>query len=361
MSIIIFIIILGLLIFVHELGHFSVAKKSGIRVDEFAVGFPPRIFSFVKNGTRYALNLIPFGGYVKIFGETPDEESLASEATDSFVNKPRTTQAAVLIAGVLFNVIFAWILLSIAFMIGFDVPKEQFSFLPGERDVVVEALVVSEDSPAEKAGLERGDSIYLIEKGDARFEINSADEGVSLIKNTETPFSVYVNRGEEDLSFTIDSKMDLDGTPVVGIYLEDIVNTKSSFFASIRNGFLMTGFAIKEVSVALWDLLIGAFTGTADLNGVAGPVGIVGLVDEAAQVGIVSLITFTAFISINLAVLNLAPFPALDGGRLAIILIESIIRRDLNHKIVNIVNLIGFLILIGLMVLITISDVEKLF
>jgi len=119
MSVIIFLIALTVLVFVHELGHFLVAKWAGIRVDEFAIGFPPRLFSWQRGETRYSINLLPFGGFVKIFGENPDEASISGpDSTRSFVNKHRGLQAAVLVAGVAANVIFAWLLISISLMLG---------------------------------------------------------------------------------------------------------------------------------------------------------------------------------------------------------------------------------------------------
>jgi regulator of sigma E protease len=356
MSIIIFIVVLGALIFVHELGHFLVAKKSGIRVDEFAIGFPPRIFSWVRNGTRYALNLIPFGGYVKIFGENPDEDSLAKDAKDSFVNKSKSTQASVLIAGVLFNVLFAWILFSWAFMIGFDVQKDTFNFVDNES-AKTQVVVVEENTPAERAGLLEGDEVFSLRKGDEEVALGNSTNAIGVIRSTETPFVLNTNRGE----ISIESKMEIDGEEVVGFYLGDTINTKTGFFESIWHGFLLTGFSVKEISVALYDLIFDSVQGQADLENIAGPVGIVGLVGEAAAAGLISLILFTAFISINLALLNLLPFPALDGGRLLFILIEVITRKDINHKVANALNLIGFAILIIFMIVITVSDIGKLF
>jgi len=360
MSIIIFIVILGILIFVHELGHFLVAKKSGIRVDEFAIGFPPKIWSITKGGTKYALNLIPFGGYVKIFGENPEEESLKKDAKDSFVNKSRWTQAAVLVSGVLFNTLFAWVLFTIAFMIGFDVNANQFGFI--DKPAEIQALSVSEDSPAAHAGLTEGDSILSISKDGSETIVDNAVEAITAIRNTDTPLVLSVV-GEDSMvrDLEIDSKQEVGGQKIIGVYLDDVVNVKSGLFESIRNGFLLTGFSLAEITKALGGLIRDAFVGQAELGNVAGPVGIVSLVDEAASVGIVSLITFTAFISLNLAILNLAPFPALDGGRLVVILVEGITRKNLNYKVVNWVNVVGFFTLIALMIIITISDIGKLF
>lgn len=357
MSVIIFILILGILIFVHELGHFLVAKKSGIRVDEFAVGFPPRIFSWVKGGTRYALNLIPFGGYVKIFGENPDEESLDKNAKDSFVNKSKLTQASVLIAGVLFNVIFAWIMFSTAIFIGFDMPVSTLSFTD-DSNAKVQVIGVQEETPAERSGITEDTEIFGLMKGDQSFVFENSTNALEVIRSNSAPFVLKTSEGD----ISIDSKLERDGEELVGFYLGDVVSTEQKNpFIALWHGFLMTGYSTKEVSVALFDLITDAFQGQAELENVAGPVGIVGLVSDAAQSGIVSLIIFTAFISINLAILNLLPFPALDGGRLLFILIEVITGKDINPNVANILNFIGFAILILLMIVITISDIGKLF
>jgi regulator of sigma E protease len=356
MSVIIFIIILGLLIFVHELGHFLVAKKSGIRVDEFAVGFPPRIISWTKNGTRYALNLIPFGGYVKIFGENPDEESLDKDAKDSFVNKSKLTQAAVLVAGVVFNVLFAWVLFASAFAIGFDVSKDTFSFVDNSGSSV-QIISVQEETPAQRVGLSGGEKVFGLTKGDTEIAFETSEVALNTIRETQAPFTLKTSEGD----FQFDSKLKTEEGEIVGFYLDDTINTQTNIFDSVWKGFLMTGFSVKEISIAMKDLIFDAFKGEAELENVAGPVGIVGLVGDAAESGIVSLILFTAFISINLAVLNLLPFPALDGGRLLFILIEVVTRKNINPKVANVLNLAGFLILIGLMIVITVSDIGKLF
>jgi len=363
MAIIIFIIILGILIFVHELGHFSVAKKSGIRVDEFAVGFPPKIFSFMKNGTKYALNLIPFGGYVRIFGENPDEESLDPEARDSFVNKPKIVQIAVLGAGVTFNIIFAWILISISLMSGFP------SMVTDEnRDRVESANVVvtgvEKDSPAEGAGIQPGDIISAISSiENTTSEKITVDEVSSFIKdNGEEQITMSVLRGEENLEIALQPTSGiLSDRKAIGITMDLIGTMKLGFFESIIQGAIMSGQMIKDIAFGLVIFIGQAITINADLSQVAGPVGIVGLVGDASNFGFVYLLGFTAFISLNLAVLNLLPFPALDGGRILFVIIEGIMGRRINPKVANTVNAAGFLILITLMIVITVSDIWKLF
>lgn len=363
MSVIIFIIILGVLIFVHELGHFTVAKKSGIRVDEFAIGFPPRIYSFVKNGTRYALNLIPFGGYVKIFGENPDEESLDPNNKDSFLNKPKYIQAAVLVAGVAFNVIFAWILLSISLMSGFpqivtDDNKDDV------RDVSVLVTQVFEDSPAKSAGLAPGDTIVSISNGEVSYrgkEI-TVENIQNTIKEADGDVGIEIIRGGENIDLAIKPESGIIGDQqALGISLDRIGRVSLPVHMAFVKGLLMTGTVTKEIFVGLISFFGLIFSGNASLDAVSGPVGIVGLVGTAANFGFIYLLGFTAFISINLAVLNIFPFPALDGGRLVMVLIESITRKPIKPSIANAINAIGFMILILLMIVITISDVIKLF
>lgn len=363
MSIIIFIIVLGILIFVHELGHFLVAKKSGIRVDEFAVGFPPKIFSFKRGGTTYALNAIPFGGYVKIYGENAEDESVDPNAKDSFVNKSPLIQAAVLVAGVTFNIIFAWFLFFIVLMSGSPtiVDETNREYIKDPRVTIVS---VQENSPAQKAGLKVGDSIILVKSKD--FSFSGSDIDIKKVQDT-------ISGSEESIKFNIDRKNEnfeiaiepqngiVDGKKAIGVSLEEIGDYSLPVHKAFIQSFVMTGNAIHLIAVNLVGFLGKAVIGQASLDEVSGPVGIVGIVGEAASFGFIYLLSFTAFISINLAVLNVLPLPALDGGRLVIVFIEAITKRKLKPNIVNWVNGIGFLLLILLMIIITINDVIKLF
>ncbi|OGI87175.1 hypothetical protein A2995_02050 [Candidatus Nomurabacteria bacterium RIFCSPLOWO2_01_FULL_33_24] len=262
MSIIIFIIIILILVLSHELGHFVVAKRFGLRVDEFGFGFPPRIFSFKKGETKYSFNLLPLGGFVKIFGEDYSDESENGLDKDRALNnKSKRIQAVVLIAGVFFNLLLAWLLISISFMIG----------LPIE----------------------------------------------------------------------------------VGI-------KKLSFFPAFFEGIKMTGSLLKDIIIALIGLIGDAFSGQASLTSLTGPIGIVNLVGEFYSFGLASLMFFTAFISINLAIINLIPLPALDGGRLFFLFIEWVKGSAINSKITGTLNLIGFALLILLMVAVTYNDIVNL-
>lgn len=365
MSVITLIIMLGVLIFIHELGHFLIAKKSGVRVDEFAIGFPPKIWSKTVAGTKYALNLIPFGGYVKIFGETPDEESLDPDRKDSFLNKSALTQASVLVGGVLFNVIFAWILIAIALMAGFP-----SIVTDGNRDKIGESFVVVtnvfENSPAQQSGLQVGDQILNIKKEGGLVVLETED---ITIKSLQETFSLngektYIEfmRGDEVNQIEVTPEEGIiDNKYAIGISMERIGKLKLGFFDAVGRSYVMVGQMIRDIAIGLGVLLADAVTGKGSLDNVAGPVGIIGLIDNAFNFGFYYLLSFTAFISINLAVLNIFPLPALDGGRLVILAIETIIRRRINPKVVNAVNGIGFLLLILLMIVITVNDVARLF
>ena len=359
MSIIIFLLILSALIFVHELGHFLVAKYTGMRVDEFAIGFPPKIWSKEVGGTKYALNAIPFGGYVKIFGENPDEVSTDKDVRDSFTSKNRFQQAMVLIAGVTFNVLFAWLLIFVALLSGFSSPVE----MPGleSNSGVVIGQFTDDGTPAEVGGLMLDDQILSLSITGSAKEVSTPGDVVEFIEgsNGET-VTVSVSRGEEFL--------DLDITPnavgesfKIGAALEYQMIGDISIISAFVQSYLFTGYLVQETFGGLVSFFGDIFTLNADMDTVSGPVGIVSLVGDASEVGFSFLLVFTALISINLAIINLLPIPALDGGRLIFVAIESIIRKPINYKFQVWANTIGFTVLMGLMLILTISDVWKLF
>lgn len=365
MSVIIFLIILGILIFVHELGHFSIAKWAKIRVDEFAIGFPPKLFAFTKNGTRYALNLIPFGGYVKIFGENPDEESLDPEAKNSFVNKNRWIQAAVLFAGVFFNFIFAWILISGSYML--NAPAIATSENINEiKNVQTSIISISTDGPAEKYGLQVGDVIKSLKAGDETFNadqtlnINGVKKFIADNADEKIQFTI-LRSGEEKTIEVIPEEGIIAGRKAVGIEMADLGEMQMGFFSSVWQGLKSTVILTGRVAEGLAVFFGKAFIGKADMDQVSGPIGLVSHVGEAARFGFSNLISFTALISLNLAIINLVPFPALDGGRLLFVAIEGITRRRIKPKVANTLNIVGFSLLMILMVVITFSDVAKLF
>jgi len=362
MSVIIFLIIIAVLILVHEFGHFIVAKRAGIRVDEFGLGFPPRLWGIKGGETLYSINLIPFGGFVKIFGEDPDEESIKGpDAKRSFVNKPKLTQAIVIAAGIAFNVFFGWALFSASFMIGVPASAET-AFGRPLIDPHVTITTLLKDAPAQKAGLREGDIMKGMSAPGISLETVSVPGIQAFIAaHPKEELTLSFERGGKPMSAkVVPSEGIVAGKPAIGIGMDEIGLLRLPFFTAIFEGGKFTFTAIGAIALGFGTLVYDAVRGAGDFGGVSGPVGIVGFVGAAAAIGFSNLLSFTGLISINLAVINLIPFPALDGGRLFVILIESIKRSPLNPKFVNRVNTIGFALLILLMVAVTYSDVMKL-
>jgi regulator of sigma E protease len=370
MSIIIFIIVLVVLILVHEFGHFISAKKSGIRVDEFGIGFPPRIFGKKIGETTYSLNWIPFGGFVKIFGEDPDEASISGpDSKRSFVNKKRRIQALVIAMGVIFNMLLAVILFSTGFFIGMPVSNDDPLVVDKGYEIVnadLTVISVLENTPADIAGLKAGDKILSVATRNETVDEIGAVTVSDFIAghNGEEIAFIYERRGKVALAEIVPESGIVEDEPeraVIGTLLGTVGTLKLPIHKAIIEGAVLTYEMTILIAVGLGSFIASAFTLSADLSQVAGPVGIVGLVGDAAALGLVALLNFTAIISIHLAIINLLPFPALDGGRLVVIAIEAIKKSAIKPKIVNTVNTVGFVLLILLMLVVTYSDIIKLF
>lgn len=364
---IIFLLVLTLLVFIHELGHFLAARMFGIRVDEFAIGFPPRIGSWMWGKTRYAINLLPLGGYVRIYGENSED----ARTPDNMLSKPKWQQVVVLAAGVTFNIILAWLLLSLSLFIG---AKASADAMPAAivKNPILTVVMVAPGSPAEMAGLKSGDEILSITNSkkvlaSTSLSVVGAQEVIAgAEKNIEVTVKQFKPKtGEKEYevkSIVITPKEGIvAGKKAVGISMDMVATVKAGFFESFYYGARQTYYLTKNVAIGLYTFLGSAIMGNASLEQVSGPVGIAGAVGESAKVGFASLLVIAAVISANLAVLNLAPFPALDGGRIVVVAIEAIIRRELNPKIIQWVNGIGFLLLIALMLVVTAKDIWTLF
>lgn len=399
MTIIIFFIILGLLVLVHEMGHFLFAKRAGVRVDEFGFGYPPRAFKIGRKwDTDFTVNWIPFGGFVKIFGENyeeaetdksqkedPSPKVLGSPLRDStrlfskdipsgseeqskplesasrlrFTQVSKRWQAAILVAGVTFNILFAWFLFSLGFIIG--VPSSVENNFGGEvKNPVLTIIEVLPEYPAAESGLRSGDKIISVSNTNSSLE-NTNPEEVSSLINSSLLVNIKVDRGGEEYEYKITPKEDVDsGRRVVGISMDMVGTVSLPIHKAIIEGAKTTVSFTYLTVEGLYNLLIGSIKGGADFSNISGPVGIVGIVGDATRLGFSYLLTLTALISINLAIINLVPFPALDGGRLLFVLIESIKRSPINPKIASWTNAVGFALLLLLMVFITFRDIAKL-
>lgn len=378
MSIFLFLIILVVLIVVHEFGHFIVAKRAGIRVDEFGIGFPPRALTMFKKGeTNYTLNWLPIGGFVKIFGENPDDLSAVSDQAQagesisgpdrarSFVHKPKWIQALVLVAGVGFNVLLAWFLFIVVFAAGSATavtPETDTTYITGSELRIVSVL---SDSPAESAGIEAGDAVTLLSAGGETLTEPTPESIMQFVSShPDEAITIELLRDGEAITNVITPVAGLIETdpsqPALGVGMSLVGELQLPIHLAIWEATLLTGDMLVAIVIALGAFFASAFTLTADLSQITGPVGIVGLVGDAASFGFVSLLMFTAFISLNLAIINLLPIPALDGGRLLFVLIEALKGSPINPRFANAVNTAGFAFLILLMIAVTYNDVLKL-
>ncbi|MFA5997654.1 MAG: site-2 protease family protein [Candidatus Paceibacterota bacterium] len=361
MNIILFIIVLTVLVFVHELGHFLAAKRAGIRVDEFGIGFPPALFKKKVGETVYSINAFPVGGFVKIFGEDPNDESLKGhDAKRSLTHKPKLIQAWVLVAGITFNILFAWLLVSLGFMIGLPFPADDDRYGSRVQNAQIILTQVLPESPASMAGLKAGDNIVGISSGSEALKDPTVVSVQKFIASHKEVLVSYV-RNKEFKAAPITTKEGIvEGRRAVGISMDFAGMLQLPVHEALYAGALTTASLTWGTIVGLADFFTNIFIGHANFADVAGPVGIAGVVGEASALGFVNLLTLVAIISINLAVINLLPFPALDGGRLFFLLIEKIKGSPIKPVVANTANGIGFILLILLMVVVTYHDIAKL-
>lgn len=368
MSILIFVIILVSLIVVHELGHFAAAKFFDIRVDEFGIGFPPRLWGKKIGETLYSVNLLPFGGFVKIFGE--DGNALPAGVPDenrSFMRKNRGIQALVLVAGVAMNVIAAWLILSVGYMVG--LPTDSDAKLARPLEQIQPTIVeISPDSPAARAGVLSGDRIVRMESsfgGETQAREGSDAMRAFIAAHPNEDLKLTLLRGKEEKQLTARPSTAVAGAPegraVLGVAIVDVGILKLPVHLALLEGAKLTYSLTIATAEGLWSFAKGIALGRADFSAVSGPVGIVGVVGEATELGFTALLSLAAVISVNLAIINLIPFPALDGGRLFIVAIETLRRRAIAPNLALWLNLGGFAALITLMLVVTYHDIVKLF
>jgi regulator of sigma E protease len=357
MSVLLVIGILVILIVGHELGHFIVAKLSGVKVDEFGVGYPPRLFSFGKIGeTEYTLNWLPFGGFVRLFGEDGNQKG-----QHSFVGASHLKQAMILFAGVFANFILGWLLFSGGFMLG--MPTAVDVDAPGAK-LLISGVIAN--SPAEESGLVVGDEILSVTSTDGYGAENLSPSTVSdfIADHGGVDVTLTFLREGEVLQTTITPVHAVieeeSGRPALGIALTPISQTKLPVGKALVKGGKYAVGSLRTVTVGLYRIIRDAFQGGAKIENLVGPVGLVGVVDDAAGHGLGHILGLAGFISINLAIINLIPIPALDGGRLVFVAYEAISRRKVPHIVSGILNTVGFAAIIILMLAVTYNDILRL-
>ena len=343
MTLLYFILILGVIVLIHEFGHFVFAKKAGIYVYEFSIGMGPRIFKWTRKNdeTEYSIRLIPIGGFVQMAGEEieddPDVPKDKKFSVKTFGQKFMTV-----IAGIMNNFILAIVLFFIIAL---------FNGAPQNKAIVGE---ISKDYPAYTSGLKTGDRILKVNGKDASTYDTLA---LQLQVNTGEDIKLEVMRDGEKKTVTLTpKKVKQDGEDVYkyGFVITDEVET--GFFASLKYAFSKTFSLIHQMILIIAYLV----TGNLNLTALAGPVGIFGIVGTAASFGIWSILSLTALLSVNVGFINLLPIPAFDGGRLIFIIIEKIKGRPVDPKLENTIHSIGFFLLMALMILITYNDIIRL-
>ncbi|HZJ41978.1 MAG TPA: RIP metalloprotease RseP [Patescibacteria group bacterium] len=383
-TIIIFLLVLSVLVFVHELGHFYTARKLGVRADEFGLGFPPRALGFYKNkagkwikvsgkksyeeleksedenkipakgSTIYSLNWLPLGGFVKIKGENGEGEN----DEDSFASKKVWKRAVILSAGVIMNVILAWFLFSVGYMIGLPQSTAELGRNAKISEARVAIVEVVADSPASVAGLEAGDFIVRVDGQEVALE---TDVQRLIQENQKKEVELLLSNGNDERTVTVYPKESEEGHATIGVGIMAAGTVSYPFFSSIVEGLKLTGWMLKEIFVAFGGLISNLFSGESVGAEFAGPIGIANITGQAARLGFVYLLQFTALLSLNLAVINILPFPALDGGRILFLFIEKLKGKPIRRDVEAIAHNIGFILLIALVIFITYKDIIKLF
>ncbi len=404
-TIIIFVVVLSLMVFVHELGHFTMARKFKVRVDEFGLGLPPRMLGLRWNkqerlekiaekeeitvsvsetesvitdkiqevdqlvetkkrewiwgnkknsgeggGTIYSLNWIPVGGFVTMVGENGGN----ANNPESFSSKKIWQRAVILVAGVTMNMILCMILLSLGFFIG--MPQVVGPETKGNvTETKIQVLEVVKDLPAAQSGIQAGDALVSIDNQ----SFKSIDDLRSYFAvRKDQSVAIKIKRNNEELEKQVLVK-EFEGNVGIGVGLAEVAIVKYPFFLAIYEGvkttFVWIGLIVAAFATVLKNLIVGDPIGAE----VAGPVGIAVLTGQAARMGLVYLLQFTALLSLNLAIINIIPFPALDGGRLLFLLIEKIRGKVMDQRWENTANNVGFMLLMLLIILVTFKDVWK--
>lgn len=352
LTILIFAAVLAVLVLAHEFGHFAAARLFGIDVEEFGVGFPPRALGVRRGRTLWSLNWIPLGGFVKIKGE--DDPSKTGPGT--FSHKPTYVRAIVIAAGVFMNLVLAAALFAVGFGVGVPQPLDGLAAGARVRDQRVQVMEVLKDSPAEKAGFMAGDVLVSID-GHAFLKI---DDIQAYVNAAPGAIDVVLKRGRETLDERFTPAVDPQtGKKLMGVALVESAIVSYPWYAAVWHGIAATGFYVKEIVLSFADLIKGLFVGQKPGVELSGPVGIAVLTGQAARLGLIYLLQFAALLSVNLAVINILPIPALDGGRLLFILIEKFRGRSVRPAVEAAIHRIAFFLLLGLVLIVTAHDVAR--
>ncbi len=350
LSIIYGIIALSLLIFVHELGHFIVARLADVKVLAFSLGFGKKLLSFKRGETEYAISAVPLGGYVKLLGESPDDEIKEEEKHRAYTNKPPIIKILIAFTGPFFNILFACILFYVVFISGYNVLSTKVGN-------------VEKGYPAYEAGIQKGDVIVKIDGED----VSEWSELMEVMSRTDkTPLKFTVKRDEKLMDFFISPRV-IEGKNIFGEKItrrvigitasNDFFKRKEGVLEAIPKAVHQTYFLSKVTVIGIIKLIEGSISPKQ----IGGPLMILEVAGKQAKEGKKNLIYFVAIISINLAIINLLPIPILDGGHILFHLIELVTRRKVSQRFIDISQKVGLGILIAIMALAFFNDITRMF
>ncbi|MBU1017562.1 site-2 protease family protein [Patescibacteria group bacterium] len=365
-AILAFIIIFSILVLVHEWGHFTMARRAGIKVEEFGIGMPPRAKTIFKDkkGTVYSLNWIPFGGFVRLFGEDSVNPKILKDKK-SFASKSIAQRTSVIVAGVFMNFVLAWVLITIGFMVGmkpFLVTQEDLE--KGIKAGIVDAQTIlyvheiEENMPLSVTSLKVGD--YILSVNGTKVT-ETMDLSQVIKPNALTTILYIMGDVEKTLTVVANEEGKVGMTISTENYVRDVKEVRYPFYQApvkaVQEIGRLSVLTVKMIGTVVVSV-VAKFTVP---DGVAGPVGIAKLTHTFTQQGFMALVQFTALLSISLGVINIMPFPALDGGRFLFIIFEVITRHRANAKMEAVVHTVGFALLMLLILFITWNDIVNLF
>ena len=345
------VVVLGILVFVHELGHFLLCKLLGVGVEKFSLGFGPKVFGFRRGETEYLLSALPLGGYVKMVGETDTGEELPEENKErAFMGKSPLKRILIVAAGPVFNLVFAWFVMILIHLLG----------VPSATTKIGELI---KDKPAVRAGLREGDVVTAVNgKAMARW----GDLYKTIVDSKGELLVLQVKRGDTNLTFSLKPELrsgknlfgEATSTPAIGIVASrEQFKERFGLLDAVEKGTTQTFSLIDLTVVSLFKMV----QRVVPMDSIGGPIMIAKMAGEQAAAGGVSLLAFMALLSINLGILNLLPVPVLDGGHLLFYTMEMIFRRPVSIKVREVAQQVGLMLLISLMVLAFYNDVVRYF
>lgn len=359
-----FIIILSGLVLVHELGHFVAARCFGVDVEEFGLGYPPRAYGVKHGDTTYSLNWIPVGGFVKIKGVLGgDQHDMTADVPSerSFMSKPRWQRLIILSGGILMNCFLSVLLFTTSYVLGARVALDGLPTDARVSDRAITVIDVPETAPAYQAGLRLNDDIIAIDQQPIT-TITQLRQVVSHHRLGDR-VALTVLRGHDTMTIST-ALVSLTPTPLtlgIGAYFAETGIVRLPVWSALKLGTWQMVQMFVGIFATIVQALTSVFTRQSLAGQIAGPLGIASLTYQATQLGWSYVIQFAAMLSVNLAVFNLLPIPALDGGRLMFLLVEWVRRRPVNQLVETIIHNVGFVLLLALITLVTIKDVIRFF